>query len=67
MEVIKGLRGINAGKVVTVEQFDIHCRNLLHTVSPLVGNDVDVTEEDVKKFMQMQIDTGIYRSEKIDG
>ncbi len=64
MEVITGLKGANAGKTIPLEDFDIWCRNILHTLAPLSG--VDITEEDVKGFKQFQINEGRFKLEEDD-
>ncbi len=57
--LIECTRGVNAGKILSVEDFDLYCRNLLHTLAPLMG--VDIIENDVQGFMQEQIESGKYR------
>jgi len=57
--MIECTRGVNAGKILSVEDFDLYCRNLLHTLAPLMG--VDIIEEDVQGFVREQIESGKYR------
>lgn len=63
LDVVIGLKGPNSGKAITLEDFDLTCRNILNSVAPIVG--VDVTEQDVNDFKQLQFEKGKFKIEKM--